>query len=524
MGKKKNLLVNGLVALSMVAPHFAAAQSKAIERPPQFVLLAFDGSYNNDVWQYSRDFSKSYKAKTGADVKFTFFINPSYLLTEEWSSKRHYHAPHKEKAGTSNIGWGDNNKDVALRVDQMNEAFYEGHEIASHTVGHYNGQTWTERQWVSEFAQFDDIIKNLFTYNNMGTTPNGYIDLLFQKDDVVGFRAPQLGFNDNLYRVMSTYDMKKNENGDKVSRFVYDTSQADKEDYWPKKNAYGIWNFPLGQIKEPGAARKWISMDYNFCFRDSARVLSEEPKTLEKTALKANGKVIRNSDRSCLNVISDAQKKKVKANMMNLYRAYFARNYNGNRAPIHIGHHFSSWMSGAYLETFFEFANEVCAKPEVKCVTYKELYQFMNNKSKAYIEALQAGNFSNVDGRQNKSLQLARHLDLSIKAENKGDMLSFSLEGKDADLKGLTKILTVADKTREFDGNVKLEDLRKELQGQENAVVRIAIKDRLKKEIATSTHQLEHIGTADEKIHLENMEDDWIKGDMPGAHKDEHNH
>lgn len=522
MGKKKNLLVNGLVALSMIAPHMASAQSKAVERPPQFVLLAFDGSYNNDVWQYSRDFSKAYRDKTGADVKFTFFINPSYLLTEEWSSKRHYHAPHKEKAGTSNIGWGDNPQDVALRVDQMNEAFYEGHEIASHTVGHYNGQTWTERQWVSEFAQFDDIIKNLFTYNNMGTTPNGYIDLLFQKENIVGFRAPQLGFNDNLYRVMSTYDMQRDENGRKVSRFVYDTSQADKEDYWPKKKHNGIWNFPLGQIKEPGGARKWISMDYNFCYRDSTRILSESPEALSLTTKKANGKIVKNSDRSCLNVIPKAQKEKVKANMLNLYRSYFQKNYNGNRAPVHIGHHFSSWMSGAYLEVFFEFANEVCSKPEVKCVTYQKLHEFMRDKSDSYINALQEGNFPKKTLA--KSLSFAKHLDLSIKAETTADVLSFKVEGEDANMKGLTKVITVADKTREFDGTVKLEDLRKELQGQDNAVVRIAIKDRLNKEIATSTHQVEHIGMANEKIHLENMEDEWIKGDMPGAHKDEHNH
>lgn len=509
MGKNRNLLVKGLVALSLIAPHLASAQVNPVKRPPQFVLLAFDGSYNNDVWEYSRNFTKT-KKQQGTDVRFTFFINPSYLLTEDSSSNRHYHAPHKSRPGTSNIGWGDNNKDVGLRVDQMNEAFREGHEIASHTVGHYNGSQWSADQWTSEFRQFDDILLNFFRYNNMGPSPMGYNRLLFTKD-IVGFRAPQLGYNNALYSIMPSFG------------FSYDTSKATTDEtYWPRKNR-GLWNFPLAQVKEPGGGRRWISMDYNFCFRDSARILSESPETLKLTLKKANGKVVKNGDKSCLNVITDNQKKEVKNNMMNIYRAYFNMNYYGNRAPIHIGHHFSSWMKGAYLEAFFQFANEVCSKPEVKCVTYAELQQFMDNQQKSQIDALQAGKFSDGKFPRPKSATMPRHLDLTIKPEAKEDALVFALEGKDANLKGLTRFITVGDKTREFDGTLNLKDLRNEVGSNEDAIVRVAIKDRLKKEIATGSYQFEKMGTVEEKINLNNLEDEWIKGDMPGAHKDEYN-
>ena len=44
-----------LTALSAVSTH-AQAQAQ-VERPPQFVLLAYDGSYNNKVWSESRSFS-----------------------------------------------------------------------------------------------------------------------------------------------------------------------------------------------------------------------------------------------------------------------------------------------------------------------------------------------------------------------------------------------------------------------------------------------------------------------------------
>ena len=45
-----------------------------VERPPQYVLLAFDGSKSLPFWEESRDFARE------NDIKFTYFISGVYFL------------------------------------------------------------------------------------------------------------------------------------------------------------------------------------------------------------------------------------------------------------------------------------------------------------------------------------------------------------------------------------------------------------------------------------------------------------
>src|SRR5262249_31924984 len=70
-------------------------------------------------------------------------------------------------------------------------------------------------------------------------------------------------------------------------------------------------------------------------------------------------------------------------------------NYFGNRAPVHIGHHFSLWNGGAYWNAMQAFAKNVCGLPEVQCVTYKDLQAFMD-KNAANRAAYMAGNFTKL--------------------------------------------------------------------------------------------------------------------------------
>ena len=109
-----------------------------------------------------------------------------------------YKAPGKVRG--SAIGWADDNNDILERVDQMNEAFLEGHEIANHAVGHWDGSSWTESQWDSELKQFNYILDNVFSINGLGKTKQGSSSLKFDyRRDVVGFRAPLLGYSAGLH-------------------------------------------------------------------------------------------------------------------------------------------------------------------------------------------------------------------------------------------------------------------------------------------------------------------------------------
>lgn len=498
---KKSILTKSLVALSLLCQHAAWAQTeKKVERPPQYVAFAFDGSYNNEVWEYSRDFAKQQNEMNKNETHFTFFINPVYLLTREIGNK-FYKAPGGNRG--SSIGWGDDVVDISTRVDNMNDAYLEGHEIGSHTVGHFNGSKWSKDDWTAEFSQFNAILDNLFSLNKIRRS----VGLLFQKD-IIGFRAPQLGVSEGLWPTLKRFGFK------------YDTSKVSTETYWPKKSNEEIWNFPLAEIEEPGTSKKWISMDYNFCVRDSSRVLAKDQSVMKLSSYDVKRKkVVKNTGKDCLAVVSEQDKQAVKANMLKLYHSYFNKNYYGNRAPLHIGHHFASWMSGAYREAFFEFANEVCKKPDVKCGTYTELMNFLDSKSPAEIAAYQKGNF--VKLARPKALSNERHWDLSVNLSRKNDALKFEFSGFDAKRPGLTKEVSVEGVTKNIKDEMQLADIREVVKTGETALIRLAVHDRMGNEVSTATYEIHQVGTEMESVNFENIETRWMEGHLPGAHADE---
>ncbi len=58
--------------------------------------------------------------------------------------------------------------------------------------------------------------------------------------------------------------------------------------------------------------------------------------------------------------------------------SYFRKEYNGSRAPINIGHHFSMWNDGVYWEALKDFAQEVCGKENVSCTSYAKLVDYLD--------------------------------------------------------------------------------------------------------------------------------------------------
>src|SRR3981081_1732392 len=83
--------------------------------------------------------------------------------------------------------------------------------------------------------------------------------------------------------------------------------------------------------------------------------------------------------------------------MLDTYVAYFKANYTGNRAPINIGHHFAPYQGGVYHQALQAFARSVCGLPEVRCVTYKQLADFMDGLSPSTLVAYQSGDFPHAD-------------------------------------------------------------------------------------------------------------------------------
>jgi hypothetical protein len=315
----------------------------------QYVILSFDGSRSLSMWNETRQFAKDMTAK-GKPVHFTYFINPIYLITK--STAKNVYRPPRAQMGASLIGYADSEQDVKNRVEQINLAYSEGNEIGSHNVGHYNGSKWSHDEWLQESNSFDSIIMNVQKNN-----PNVVIPPWnFNISEFVGFRAPELGVNSNLYKVLSE------------KKYLYDTSGMRMPTKYPTKDKNGIWHIGLGIIKAPDLHSKLnnpdasnkssyvLSMDYNFWMMQS---------NVRNTAKK--GTPLWNS---------------FFGEMKDAYLGYFNKNYEGNHAPVVIGHHFSTWNDGVYWEVMKSFAEDVCGKPKVKCVTFKEYVDYLNSVAK----------------------------------------------------------------------------------------------------------------------------------------------
>jgi len=381
------LLTFAASLLQAPASRAATALRGSAARPPQFVILAFDGSKSVPMWQETREFAKRMTA-AGKPLKFTYFINAAYYLANE--NKLTYVAPGLG-AGKSAIGFGDTVPAVVARGDQTNMAFQEGNEIANHAAGHFDGSKWSAEEWNSEFSQFYSIMRDYLHLNNANPSANFPKGWSFDfKKEVIGFRAPQLGNDAGMYQELPNFNI------------AYDTSQTASTNYWPAKNAQGIWNFPLSSVAIAGTARKTLSMDYNFFYSQT-------------------------------NAKDDvANEAKYEEQMYQSYLNYFQGNYNGNRAPINIGHHFALWNGGAYWKAEQRFAQEVCGLPEVKCVTYRDLMAFMNQTSPQTLAAYRAGSFERAPAVHLASTE--QFLDLNVKMVfDDGDVVTVKLTGRDSE-------------------------------------------------------------------------------------------
>jgi peptidoglycan/xylan/chitin deacetylase (PgdA/CDA1 family) len=346
---KINNLINDkdkAVDLPVASTSIVLATSTVINSDIQYVILSFDGSRSLPMWNETRQFAKDMIAK-GKPVHFTYFINPIYLITRDAAQKNYL--PPREKMGASLIGYANNGQDVKNRVEQINLAYTEGHEIGSHNVGHFNGSKWSQDEWVQESNSFDSIIANVQKNNPDVVIP----PWTFGLSQFIGFRAPELGVNNNLYKALSQ------------KKYLYDTSGMRMPNKYPVKDKEGVWHIGLGIIKMKDLhsntslknnSRYVLSMDYNFWMAQS---------NVKNVAKK--GTPLWNAYFS---------------EMKDAYLDYFNNNYEGNHAPVVIGHHFSAWNDGVYWKVMKSFAEDVCGKPKVKCVTFREYVDYLNSAVK----------------------------------------------------------------------------------------------------------------------------------------------
>ena len=314
----------------------------AVERPPQFVVFSFDNCTELERWQELSDFLDEMN-KAGDRVHFTFFVSGINYLTN--AKKNAYQAPGQGR-GASNINFGGSPEDVQRRIGFINALKASGNDIGSHAVGHFDGRGWSAADWAQEFRSYADLFNHVTAHNGF---PDA-VKLAFPLGEVVGFRAPYLSRNPGLYTAL------------RDNHFRYDASGTGNPNDWPEQKG-GIWRFNLASLRIAGSGKYTLSMDYNFLIAQSG--IAPNPRNQEL----------------------------YREQMLRTYIQYFKSNYTGNRAPTHIGHHFFGYQGGVYNQALKAFARMVCGLPEVRCVTYSKLADFMDELNPTTLHAFQVGDF-----------------------------------------------------------------------------------------------------------------------------------
>ena len=301
-------------------------------------MISFDGSGDAALWRHWRAVGH----RTGA--RFSFFVSGVYLLDR---AHARFYRPPRHRPGSSDIGFSDSAATVRALVHQINLGYGEGHEIGTHYNGHfcapYAGSvgTWTTADWLREIAQFHNLLH--------------HAGVQVPDAEIQGGRTPCLeGRLDQLRQALRSDGMS------------YDTSATGLPGTWPQR-IDGIWSFPLALIKLVGMPWDSLSMDYNFYVNQSnaTEVSPARARVLEQAAYLS-------------------------------YMRYFGANYHGGRAPLEIGNHFATWNHGAYVRALTRFVETVCVKPEVRCVTYSTLVDWLRHQPRRWLDRDRAGHFPHL--------------------------------------------------------------------------------------------------------------------------------
>lgn len=300
------------------------------------------------LWPYWRSVADRARAH------FTFFVSGVYLLDE---ARRTVYHPPRHSPGNSDIGFAQregNRSAVAMvqgMLQQIAAAYWEGHEIGTHFNGHfcapYNGNVdeWTRDDWRRELRQFDRLLFGVSANNHLRPP----VHLPFSRDEIIGGRTPCLQGNLRvLYPVLARRG------------FRYDASQVAPLGEWPRREL-GLWSAPLLEIPFVGHTYRVVSMDYNF-LADQTGVPAP---SIERDTF------------------------------LSLRQAFFA-SYFGNRAPLSIGVHFETWNSWAYDHAVTRVLLGVCRLAEVRCVSYRELVDWLDAQPPGLLRRARAGRFRHL--------------------------------------------------------------------------------------------------------------------------------
>ena len=333
---------------------FVPQRLKPGQRPPQFVVVSFDGVGWHEMWQHWMAIAHR------VPFRFTGFLSGTYLLSDR--TRDRYHPPYYPP-GTSEIGWGTPG-DVPVEIGDLDRAVADGMEIGTHFNGHFcasaglpsGGNTWTTRDWDTELDQFFHLLRD---YRRDNALP-GSTHLDVAAGDITGSRTPCLeGRPAALYPALAAHG------------FTYDASFTRPALTWPTRDpGTGLWQLGMTIFPLHGTGHPVTTMDYNYFFTQRGAV--------DGTLAQAR-----------------ADEQQVLATYDDLYRASF----RGNRAPVILGNHFNDWNHSAYLNALSSFVLRTCGRADTECVPFRDLVAWLDVQRPATLDRLNAGAGSAGSGR-----------------------------------------------------------------------------------------------------------------------------
>ncbi|WP_329135231.1 hypothetical protein OG552_21200 [Streptomyces sp. NBC_01476] len=314
------------------------------QTPPQFVIFSWDGAgeVGNGLFPRFRKLA----ADHGAHM--TFFLSGLYLLPE---AKKLAYAPPNSPLGASDIGYLTD-EHLRMTLDNVRQAWLDGHEIGTHFNGHFCAGTgsvgrWTPADWKSEIDQAKAFVTSWKT--NTGWHDQDPLPFDYEKE-LIGGRTPCLLGQDNLLPTA------------KALGWRYDASSPGGNQTWPVKRD-GIWDFPLQLIPFPGHTFEVLSMDYNMLANQSHAATSSDPRNYPYWRSQATAS----------------------------YVAGFQRAYETNRAPFFIGNHFEQWNGGIYMDAVEEAFKHIASlgQKDVRMVSFRQFVDWLDAQDPAVVARLQ---------------------------------------------------------------------------------------------------------------------------------------
>jgi hypothetical protein len=322
---------------------FTPKKLKPGQKPPQFVVLSFDGVGWDQKWAFWHNIAKK------VPLRFTGFLSGLYLIDE--AHKDTYKGPGHLR-GHSSLGTFNTQAEVLQEINDLNYAWSVGDEIGTHFLGHFcsdnppGGNDWSTADWNNELDQFFGIVRHYKTDDQLPSAPT----LKVPVDAIRGERTPCLeGHPEALYPALRAHN------------FSYDSSFTRRGLYWPVKQD-GIWEMGMPEFPLAGTNHFQITMDYNFWYTQEQVSQTVSPAKSAQDA------------------------KQVTQTYTNMYNAAF----QGNRAPLILGNHFEAWNNNAYTKALAAFALKTCGKPDTYCVPFRDVVRWMEMQSPATLAHLQA--------------------------------------------------------------------------------------------------------------------------------------